>query len=131
MALPLSTRNCTGIAIAGHGEDVEQLLEVRAVVLVVAPRHRQAQSSSQGTFPLSRIVVAVKSNGGRVVVQLVETDVEFAHSVGGDLERQRRDVSVKEAVEGPTDAIVIERGKLRLANPSSSGSWRAAHSPTP
>ena len=29
-------------AIAGHGEDIEQLLEVRAVVLVVAPRHRQA-----------------------------------------------------------------------------------------
>ena len=45
-------------------------------------------------------------------MQLVETDVEFAHSVGGDLQAQRRDVSVKEAVGGPTDAIVIERGKL-------------------
>src|SRR5271157_3715658 len=101
-------------AVAGHGEDVEQLLEVGAVVLVVAPGHRQSQSSSQGPFPLGRLVVAVESDGGRVVVQLVEAHVEFAHGVGRDLQGQRRDVGVEEAVEGPADAIVVERGELSV-----------------
>ena len=39
-------------------------------------------------------------------------DVELADGVGGDVERQGGDVGVEEAVEGTTDAIVIERGEL-------------------
>src|SRR5262245_30597689 len=94
-------------AVAGHSEDVEQLLEVRAVVLVVAPGHSESQSSSQGPFSLGRFVTPVEGDGGRVVMQLVEADVEFAYGMGRNFEGQGRDVHVEETVERSADAIVV------------------------
>ena len=119
-------------AVAGDGEDVEQLLEVGAVVLVVAPGDGQPEPSPQGPLPVGRLVVAVEGDGGGVVVQFVEVDVELADGVGGDGQGQRGDVGVEEAVEAAADAVVVERGELLVGDrPSSPGSCRAAHSPTP
>src|SRR5262249_54123669 len=52
--------------VATDGEDVEQLLEVGAVILVVAVGDRQAKPSSQGAFALGTLVVAVERHGGGV-----------------------------------------------------------------
>ena len=76
-------------AVARDGEDVEQLLEVGAVVLVVAPGDGQPQPAPQGPLPSARLVVAVEGDGGRVVVQLVELDVELADGVGRDRREPR------------------------------------------
>ena len=62
--------------VAADGEDVEQLLEVGAVILVVAPGDRQAKLSPQGALPVGVLVVAVERHGRGVVVQLIERDVE-------------------------------------------------------
>ena len=98
--------------VAADGEDVEQLLEVGAVILVVAPGDRQAEPSPQRALPVGVLVVPVKRHGRGVVVQFIERDVELADGVGRDVESQGRDVGVEEAVEGTPDAIIVERGEL-------------------
>src|SRR3974377_1804305 len=97
-------------AVAGDGEDVEQLLEVGAVVLVVAVGDGQAESPAQGAFAAGALVVAVEGDGGGVVVQLVQVDAELADGVGDDGQGERGDVSVEEAVEGAADAVAAPRG---------------------
>src|SRR5580658_2871818 len=58
-------RNCT---VLGHGEDVKQLLEVRAMVLVVTPSDRHPGSFAPHFF-LGRVGIGtMKSNGGGIVV---------------------------------------------------------------
>ena len=98
--------------VAADGEDVEQLLEVGAVILVVAPGDREAELSPQRALPVGVLIVPVKRHGRGVVVQFIERDVELADGVGRDVESQGRDVGVEEAVEGTPNAIIVERGEL-------------------
>jgi hypothetical protein len=98
-------------AVAGDGEDVEQLLEVGAMVLVVAPGGGQPQPAPQGPLPIGGLVVAVEGDGGRVVVQLVELDLELADGMDDDGQGEGRDVGVEEAVEAAAGAIVVERSE--------------------
>src|SRR5262249_48156909 len=107
-------------AVAGDGEDVEQLLEVGAVVLVVAVRDGQAEPPAQGALAVGTLVVAVEGDGSGVVVQLVQVDAELADGVGHDGEGERGEVGVEEAVEGATDAVVVQRGELRRGGPEPS-----------
>src|SRR5262249_16412692 len=58
------------------------------------------------------LVVAVEGDGGRVVVQLVEIDVELADGVDDDGQGERGDVGIEEAVEAAADAGVVGRGGL-------------------
>jgi hypothetical protein len=104
-------------AVPRHGEDVEQLPEVEAVVLVVAVRDGQAEPPVQGALAVGTLEVAVE--GGGVVVQFVQVDAELAHGVRHDGEGERGDVGVEEAVEGASDAVVVQRGHLgrRQAEP--------------
>ena len=108
-------------AVAGDGEDVEQLLEVGAVVLVVAPGDGQPEPPPQGPLPVGGLVIAVEGHGGGVVVQLVEFDAELTDRVRHGRQRQRGDVGVEEAVEGAADAVVVERGQLPRGQPERFG----------
>ena len=99
-------------AVAGDREDVKQLLEVGAMVLVVAPGDGQAEPAPQGPLLIGGLVIAVEGDGGGVVVQLVEFDAELADGVGDDGEGEGGDVGVEEAVEAAADAVVVERGEL-------------------
>src|SRR4051794_8777752 len=82
------------------------------MVLVVAPGDGEAEPPAEGAFPLGGLVIAVERDGGGIVVQLVECDVELADGPRGDVERQCGHVGVEEAIEAPPDAIVIRRGEL-------------------
>jgi hypothetical protein len=64
-------------AVACDGEDIKRLLEVRAMVLVVAVGDGQAELSPQGRLAVGRLVVAVEGDGGGVVVEFVEFDAEL------------------------------------------------------
>jgi hypothetical protein len=59
----------------------------------------------------------MEGDGGGVVVQLVQIDVELADCVRHDGESERGDVRVEEAVEASADAVVVERGELRPGQP--------------
>ena len=108
-------------AVAGDREDVEQLLEVGAVVLVVPPGDGQPEPPAQGPLPVGVLVIAVEGHGGGVVVQLVEFDAELADRVRHGRQRQRGDVGVEEAVETAADAVVVERGQLPRGQPEQFG----------
>jgi hypothetical protein len=98
--------------VAADSEDIEQLLEVRAMVLVVAVGDGQPQPPPQRARLRRILVVAMEGHGGRVVVQLVERDVELAGGVGGKVQRPGGDVGLEEAVEGAADPVVVEGGEL-------------------
>jgi hypothetical protein len=104
-------------AVARHGEDVEQLLQVGPVVLVVAVGDGQPEPASQRALAVGRLVVTVKGDGGGVVVQLVQLDAELAHGVGHDGQGERGDVGVEEAIEGAAGAVVVQRGQLPGGQP--------------
>ncbi len=95
-------------AVAGDGEDEEQLLEVGAMILVMPPgdgRRRLAAASRL----LGRLLVGtVEGHGRGVVVEFVEFDGEFADGVGDDRQGQRGDVGVEESIEAASDAVVVE-----------------------
>jgi hypothetical protein len=57
---------------ANHGEDVEELLPVRAMVLVVSVGHGQPLPAPEGPFQIGRLIIAVEGDGGGVVVPFVE-----------------------------------------------------------
>jgi len=62
-------------------------------------------------------VIAVERDGGGVVVQLVEPHAELRDGVCRDRQGEGTTVVLEEAVEAPSDAIVIERGDLPLGEP--------------
>ena len=99
-------------AVARNGEDVEQLLEVGAMVLIVSPGDGQPQPAPQGPLLIGGLVITVEGDGGRIVVQLVEIDGELPHRMNDDGQGQGGDVGIEESVEATADAIVVEGGQL-------------------
>ena len=95
-------------AVFAHGEDVQELLEVRAVVLVVAPGDGRGQSAALVSLLLAACVGPAEGHGGRVVVQGVETDTELADHGEHQLGQQRRAVGVEQLVQRAADAVVVE-----------------------
>jgi hypothetical protein len=77
-------------AIVADGENVEQLFQVRAMVLVVAPGDRQGGLAAAGALFGRSGVVAVKGDGGGVVVQLFEGHGKLADRVTDDRQDERR-----------------------------------------
>ena len=95
-------------AVVADGKDVEQLLEVRAVVLVVSPGDGQGGPPAAGAL-LGRVgVVAVEGDGGRVVVQLVEGHGELADRVADERKDEGRQLALEEPAQGPAHAVVVE-----------------------
>ena len=104
-------------AVAGDREDIQQLLEVGAVVLVVSPGDGGSEPAAKRAFLGRGVVIAMEGDGGGIVVQLVELDAELADGVGGDVEDQRGDVGIEEPVEGAADAVIVKRAQLFLRQP--------------
>jgi hypothetical protein len=96
-------------AVAGHREEIKEWFEVGSVVLVVTPGDGGSGPAAAGRLVRGGVVIAVEGDGGGVVVESVEFDVEFAAGVGGDVEGERGDVGIEKPVEGATDAVVVER----------------------
>ena len=99
-------------AIVAEREDVEQLLQVRAMVLVVAPGDCQGGPAAAGAL-FGRIgVVAVEGDRGGVVVQLLEGHVELADRVPDDGQDERRLFAAEQPVQRPPHAVVVEAFQL-------------------
>jgi hypothetical protein len=99
-------------AVVGDGEDEQQLLEVGAVVLAVAPGDRQP-GLPFACLLVGRVgIVAVEGDRGRVVVQLVEPHAELGDGMSGDGQGKGSGVVLEQAVEAASEAIVIERAEL-------------------
>ena len=67
-------------SVPGNGQDHEQLLQVRPVVLVVAVRHLRGRLSPN--LPtVSRAVRPGEGERGRIVVELIEGNLELPHAL--------------------------------------------------
>jgi hypothetical protein len=103
-------------AIGRHGQDPHQLLEVGAVVLVVAEgdlgRWLAAARAAVGVR-----VGAAEGDRGRVVVQLAQVELELGDDAEHKLGQQRCAVGVKQPLERAPDAVVVERCDLRPREP--------------
>src|SRR5271156_5569290 len=78
------------VAVAGDRQDVEQLLEIGAPRLAVSPGDGVRRSSPLFALLAGVVVGTVERHGGRIVVQLIETDGEllydmadYGHDQGG------------------------------------------------
>ena len=72
--------------VACYRENVKQLFQVGPVVLVVAPGDGGPELAAEGAFLGGGVVIAVEGDGGGIVVQFVEIDVELADGARGDVE---------------------------------------------
>ena len=63
------------VAVTGDRQDVEQLLEIGPPRLAVSPGDGVRRSSPLFAFLAGLVVGAVERDGGRIVVQLLETDL--------------------------------------------------------
>jgi hypothetical protein len=82
------------------------------MVLVMAPGDGQPEPSAEEPLPRGVLVIAVEADGRRIVVEFVEGDAKFTDGAGGDVEHQRGNVGVEEAIEGTAGAVVVEGGEL-------------------
>ena len=99
-------------AVPGHREDVEQLFEVRPMVLVVTPGDRQPRLLAPFLFQSGIGISTVQRNRGGVVVQLVEIDLELLDHMGRQCQDHGGDVTAEQPIETAPDAVVVERWQL-------------------
>lgn len=57
----------------------------------------------------SLLVLTGDSQGSRVVVKLVQSDVEFLDHVNDEIGKERGTVGIKKFVESPPDTIVVDQ----------------------
>src|SRR5207237_8490383 len=94
------------VAVTGDRQDVEQLLQIGPPRLAVSPGDGVRRSSPLFAL-LARIIVgAVERDGGRIVVQLIETDLELADDMADDGHDQGGSHPLEAAVEAATEAGV-------------------------
>ena len=95
------------VAVGAHGEDEQQLLEIRAMFFRMTERDRyRATATDRATG--GGAVLAAKAHRSAVVVELVELHGEaLAHSQG-HLGKQCGAVGVEQVVQSATQAVVAE-----------------------
>ena len=95
-------------AIVADGENVEQLLEVGAMVFAVAPGdgQRLLVAALPGLGGLG--VGAEERDRGGVVVQFIETEVELLDDMADERQEERRPVAVEEEGQAAAHAVVVE-----------------------
>ena len=113
--------------VGGHAQDEQKLLEVGTVILVVTVGDQDRRLSAN-LSAVGCLVVARQGEGGGVVMQLVQVDVELSNRPQDKFRQEGRAVGVEEAVQGSAHPIVVEQGCAPPSNPMSDGSARAAHS---
>jgi len=106
--------------VGTHREDPQELFEIGAVVLVVAERDDQRGSAPDQATRGVR-VFAVEGQARRVVVQLLERDLELLNHVDHEGGQQRARVGVEQPIQGPAHAIVVEQGDLLREQPQERG----------
>jgi hypothetical protein len=99
-------------AVVTEREDVDQLLQIGAMVLVVAPGNGQGAPPGAGVFFGSIRVVAVEGDRGGVVVQLAERDLEFTDRLPDHGQHEGPLFAPKQAVQCPADGVVAQRFQL-------------------
>ena len=108
-------------AVVADGEDVQELLQVRAMVLAVPPGDRQRLLVSTQRL-LGRFGVGPEEgHGGGIIVQLVHSQGELPHDVANHLQHHCRPVAVEEDAQAASCAIVIERQHLLGGEPQRGG----------
>ena len=100
-----------GHLFVGDGEDPQKLLQIGAVILVVPEGDLQCGMAAYGGA-IGCGVLSVEGEGGGVVVQLLEGDVELLDHVQNELGEHGAAVGVEESVEGSADTVVVELAEL-------------------
>ena len=97
-------------AIGTDGDAVDQLFEVRAVVLVVA------EGDARRALPLFLGgllgIVAVEGDGSRVLMQFAQVNGKLAHGVRDQGGQQAGAIGTLQVIQCPADAVIIEQGQL-------------------
>ena len=107
--------------IIGNRQDIEQLLQVRPMILAVSESNCQAGPlASLGFF--GRIFIrAVERHARGIVVQLIQAEIELLHDMPHDVQHQLRKIGGKQPIQTATDAIVIEVLKVLSSSPEVQG----------
>lgn len=105
----------------------QELLEIRPVVFVVAPR-----DGARGLHPLlaprlGLFVSPEKGHGRGIVVKLVQVDRKLTHHVARGCEDQRRPVRIEQVIETPSHAVIVQRRDLLFRQPQQI--WRVLGRP--
>ena len=103
------------VAVTGDRQDVEQLLEIGPSRFAVSPGDGVRRSSPLFAFLAGLVVGTVERHGGRIVVQLIETDGELLDDVADDGHDQGGSDSLEHAVERASEAVVVQSGQVLLA----------------
>ncbi len=107
-------------AVATDGKDPEQVLEVRAVILVMAEGHDEGRLSPHERAGCP-IVGAVQGEARRVVVELRERDLELLDHVDHEIGQQGAAVGVEQPIQRPPDPIVVQESGLVGLEPEQGG----------
>ncbi len=102
--------------VGGDGEDPHQLLEIGAVVLVVAEGDRRGRLAAPDS-PGRRAVGAREGDRRRVVVQLGAVDLELGDGPQHERRHEARAIGVEQAKQGSADPVVVQQGRLAGAEP--------------
>ena len=71
-------------SVIAHGQNVQQLLQVWAMILIVAKRNGQGSSATHATFFFRFRVSAEERYAGLIVVQFIEIDLKFVDHLPHD-----------------------------------------------
>lgn len=97
-------------SVGGDGDPKEELFQIRAVVLVVAKGDSRRPVELVGGGLVS--IVATEGDGGGILVQLVEANVELADSSDDQSSQEAGAVGATEVIEGPADTVVVKGSEL-------------------
>lgn len=100
-------------AIFSGGEDEQQLLEVRPVVLAVS-EHDARRALSAHRLGLHS-VLAAEADRGRVIVQLFELQREALADREHDGGQERTAVGIVEPIEGSAEPIIAQMPEILLS----------------
>ena len=92
-------------SVGGDGDPKEELFQIRAVVLVVAKGDSRRPVELVGGGLVS--IVATEGDGGGILVQFVEANVELAYSSNDQGSQEAGAVGATEVIEGPADTIIV------------------------
>ena len=95
------------MAVGGHGEDEQQLLEIGTVGLGVAVGDGRRAAPSNAS-PRGATVAAAKADRGAVVVKLIKAQAEALPDRHDHLGQQRCAVGVKESIQSAPEPVIAE-----------------------
>jgi len=94
-------------AISAHGKDPQELLEVRAIILVVPVLDGERVAPGLGSAIRVRVGTC-EGDGGGVVVELLQVNIEGADRAENQVREETAAVGMMEAIEGAADTIIIQ-----------------------